>query len=322
MPAFSVRGAEEQAVPNSQLLGRGINLGNALEAPSEGAWGVTLKPEYFQAIKDAGFNSVRIPIRWSAHAAPQAPFTIAPEFFARVDWAIQQALSRNMTVVINVHHFLELYKEPESQQPRLVALWDQIATHYRDFPDHLVFELLNEPFDQLTDERWQAMIPDLLRTVRRTNPNRIIIVGPGSWNRFDHLEHLHLPVDDRHLIATIHYYVPMRFTHQGAPWVDGSDQWKNVTWTGTAGELATLSEDFDKAAAWASENRRPLYLGEFGAYQMADMDSRARWTRAVAREAEKHGFSWAYWEFCALFGAYDTRANAWRPQLLDALMPR
>ena len=30
-------------------LGRGINFGNALDAPSEGAWGMELKAEYFAA---------------------------------------------------------------------------------------------------------------------------------------------------------------------------------------------------------------------------------------------------------------------------------
>jgi aryl-phospho-beta-D-glucosidase BglC (GH1 family) len=64
-PVFS---AEDEA---NRLLGRGINLGNALEAPQEGAWGVTLKSRYFRDIKNAGFNSVRIPISWSTHAGTQ-----------------------------------------------------------------------------------------------------------------------------------------------------------------------------------------------------------------------------------------------------------
>ena len=42
-------------------LGRGVNLGNALDAPNEGEWGVTLKAEYFAKIKQAGFDSVAFP---------------------------------------------------------------------------------------------------------------------------------------------------------------------------------------------------------------------------------------------------------------------
>jgi endoglucanase len=62
-------------------------------------------------------------------------------------------------------------------------------------------------------------------------------------------------------------------------------------------------------------------MGEFGAYQEADMGSRATWTAFVARAAEQRGMSWAYWEFCAGFGAYDATAQSWRQPLLDALMP-
>ena len=72
----------------NKALGRGINLGNALEAPKEGEWGVKLKAEYFTAIKKAGFATVRLPVRWSAHAGKEAPYTIDPKFAERVDWAL------------------------------------------------------------------------------------------------------------------------------------------------------------------------------------------------------------------------------------------
>lgn len=77
-------------------IGRGINLGNALEAPAEGDWGMTLEEEYFVAIKEAGFNSVRIPIRWSTHASETPPYFIEPTFMSRVDWAIDRALANGL----------------------------------------------------------------------------------------------------------------------------------------------------------------------------------------------------------------------------------
>src|SRR5207302_8306148 len=83
----------------NKKLGRGINLGNALEAPKEGAWGVTLKANYFRAIKEAGFASVRLPVRWSAHARADAPYTIDEKFIKRVDWAIDQAIANKLNIV-------------------------------------------------------------------------------------------------------------------------------------------------------------------------------------------------------------------------------
>jgi endoglucanase len=312
--------ADTAIVNANRMLGRGINLGNMLEAPSEGEWGLKLEADYFDRIKKAGFDSVRLPVRWSAHAGKADPFTIEPTFFKRVDWAIDQALARDLTIVVNVHHYDEIFKEPDRHFPRLLALWKQIAARYAKKPDRLFFELLNEPHDKLTDERWNAMVPKLLDAVRATNPRRPVIVGPGGWNNLNHLDKLKLPAKDRRIIVTFHYYSPFEFTHQGANWVRGSARWKGKTWTATAAERAQLGKDFAKAAAWAKKETRPLYLGEFGAYSAADMDSRGRWTAAVVAEAKKHGFSWAYWEFGSGFGAYDPKAKAWRQPLLDALL--
>jgi endoglucanase len=147
-----------------------------------------------------------------------------------------------------------------------------------------------------------------------------VIVGPGQWNGIRALEKLQLPKDDRHLIVTVHFYEPFEFTHQGASWVKGADRWKGRQWTGSPAEQAAIRQQLQKAAAWAKERGLPVFLGEFGAYEAADMESRARWTRFVAREAEKLGFSWAYWEFCSGFGAYDPRADRWRTPLKAALL--
>lgn len=302
-------------------LGRGVNLGNALEAPREGEWGVTLQPEFFEAIQKAGFQSVRVPIRWSAHAALQPPYSIREEFFRRVDWVLDQALARNLAVVIVLHHYEEMAREPDAHAPRLIALWRQIAERYRERPDLVAFELLNEPNRALTDERWNRLVPQLLAAVRQSNPRRVVIVGPANWNHVTHLERLRLP-DDPHLIATFHYYEPFRFTHQGAEWVSGSQAWLGTRWEGTEAEVAAIRRHFDLAAEWGRTHRRPIYLGEFGAYSKAEMPSRVRWTATVAREAERRGFATAYWEFCAGFGVYDLQAKAWREPLLRALLAR
>jgi endoglucanase len=297
-----------------------MNLGNMLEAPREGEWGLTLKADFFAKIKEAGFSTVRIPIRWSAHAKPGAPYTIDAAFFKRVDWAIDQAFARKLVAVINVHHYDEIYREPDRHLPRLLGLWKQIARRYRHRPDRLFFEVLNEPNSKLTDERWQKMVPQILAVIRESNPRRMVIVGPANWNHVDHLDKLRLPAKDRRLIATFHYYSPFAFTHQGADWVPGSKKWLGTTWPATNKDKDALRKDFARAAAWTKKNQRPLFLGEFGAYSAADMAARARWTGAVAREAEKHGISWCYWEFGAGFGAYDLDARTWRKPLLRAML--
>jgi endoglucanase len=304
----------------NKKLGRGINLGNALEAPKEGEWGVTLKAAYFKAIKDAGFQTVRLPVRWSAHAQSEAPYTIDAKFAERVDWALDRAAENKLNLILNVHHYGEMDADPDKHLPRLVGLWEQIAARYKDRPDMVCFELLNEPHDKLTEAKWNAAFPRVLAAVRKTNPTRPVLVGPGQWNSVRALDKLELPRDDRNLILTIHCYDPFEFTHQGASWVKGSDKWKGKKWSGTDAEQAALRKTLDQSAAWAKAHDRPVFLGEFGAFQEADMESRARWTRFMTREAEKRGFAWAYWEFCSGFGAYDPKTDTWREALKAALI--
>lgn len=314
--------ADASAFTGSRRLGRGVNLGNALEAPSEGAWGVTLEAGYFKTIKDGGFDSVRIPINWIAHSQPTAPYTIDPAFFARVDWAIKQALQNKLVVVINMHSFDALMESPVKNQAQFAALWGQIAAHYATAPDDLYFELLNEPNGELSGTNaWNGVLAAALKEVRKSNPKRMVVIGPGGWYSIPNLYDLQLPAADRNIIVTIHYYQPFHFTHQGAEWAAGSQEWMGTTWTGTAEQKSAIDGDFNLAVQWSQLNARPIYLGEFGAYSKAPMDSRHAWTTYIARQAEARGFSWAYWEFCAGFGVFDKVKKAWVEPIYTALIP-
>ncbi len=214
--------------------------------------------------------------------------------------------------MLNVHHYDEIFNDPEKHRARLVALWSQIADRFRDLPPSVCFEILNEPHGKLTPELWNQVYPQALAAIRKSNPNRVVIVGPGEWNAWNQLEKLALPEDDRQIIATFHYYLPFAFTHQGASWAGPSAPPLGRKWTATASERQEIQQHFDAVAAWAKKHRRPVLLGEFGAYEKGDMESRARWTRFVRTEAESRGFSWAYWELASGFGAMDPETDAWR----------
>lgn len=301
----------------NKSLGRGINLGNALDAPNEGEWGLKLEEGFFKIIKDAGFATVRVPVKWSNHAAKDGPYTIDPKFAARVDWVLDQAEKNGLNVVLNVHH----YSEMDANLPRLIGLWTQIAERYKDRPASVVFEMLNEPHDKLVDKKWNDAIPPVLKAIRASNPTRPVIVGGPYWNAIWAMDKLVLP-DDPNLIMTIHFYEPFNFTHQGAHWADAKTKaLSGIKWTGSDAEMKALREKFDKAANWSKTHKRPIFLGEFGAYSKADMESRAKWTAAVVKEAEARGFSWAYWEFASGFGAYNKDKKEWREPLRKALVP-
>lgn len=309
---------EETFAANTRLM-RTVNLGNALDGPSEGAWGLYLKEEYFVDIGEAGFDAVRVPIRWSRYADVYEPYIIQNVIFDRVDWVIAQAFANELAVIINVHHFEAMMQMPEDQSTRLTEIWRQIAEHYQDYPDTLYFEILNEPNEKLVSEIWNQIFPKSLAAIRETNPERYIIIGPDQWNSVDQLETLVLPEDDRRIIGTFHYYKPHEFTHQGASWSSAHDV-KDLPW-GSETDIKALTDDFDKALAWSEREQRPLFIGEFGSFYAAPMDSRVKWTSTVRAEAEKRGFSWAYWDFGTDFAVYNLSAMEWREPVFRALIP-
>jgi endoglucanase len=280
-----------------------------------------LEAKFFSRAAEAGFHSVRIPIRWSAHAQSEAPYRIDESFMQRVEWAVNQARKHKLHAIINIHHYEEIMSDPQGHRERLLGIWEQIASHFQAYPDSLIFELFNEPHDNFTAELWNQYLAQTLAVVRQTNPQRTVMIGLAEWGGIGSLEKLELPEEDNNLIVTFHYYNPFEFTHQGAEWVDNSDDWLGTTWTGTANEKQAVNADFDKVMVWSLLAKRPIHLGEFGAYSKSDMLYRAAWTTFIREAAEARQFSWAYWEFNAGFGIYDPDNDTWRRPLLNALIP-
>lgn len=306
----------------NRRLGQALNLGNALEAPAEGQWGLELQEWHFASIADGGYDSIRVPIRWSVHADQEAPYAIDESFFQRVDWVVDQAQRNNLAVILNMHHYNEFYEDVVGHSDRFNQLWGQIAERYQNEPTTSVFfELLNEPRQSFTHLRWRNVVSEALDVVRQTNPDRMVIVGGINYNTVTELARLRLPEDDPNLIGTFHYYDPFSFTHQGAEWVDGSSPWLGTKWSGSPEQEAAVEAAFGLATDWSERFGRPVLLGEFGSYWKADLDSRAKWTEFVLSQAEQRGFAWSYWEFAAGFGVMDTATRQWVDPLYRAMAP-
>lgn len=309
-------------------LGRGVNLGNALDSPQEGDWGVTLSDTLFDKIKEAGFDSARLTVRWSNHAAATSPYTIDPAFFQRVDFAVDGLLSRGLYVVLDMHHYRQLDGDtldagefPVADavlEDRMVAMWQQIAERYQGRSAKLAFELYNEPHGRQTAAKWNALAARALTAVRASNPERMVVIGPVQWNSASALSGLSLPADS-HLIATIHNYEPFTFTHQGASWATGSSAWLGTVCC-SATQLAQMTAPLDVAAQWSSAQNVPVWVGEFGSYEQAPAASREIYTRTMRDEIERRGMRWAYWEFASGFGIYNPTTGQWKDGLRQALL--
>jgi endoglucanase len=271
-------------------------------------------------LKQAGFDSVRINLHPFSFMNATNHWRLADSWVQTLNWALVNADKQGLMTILDLHEYGAMGKDPAANEAKFLSFWRQMAQWYHLAPSSVVFELLNEPSGKLTPELWNDYLKAGLALIREKDPNRTVIVGPAYWNSIKHLPELELPGDDTNLIATVHYYEPMDFTHQGAPWASRKEK-LGVNWTGTKAELDAIARDFDKAAEWGKEHHRPIFLGEFGTYDKAPMDARARYTAAVARAAEQQGWSWAYWQFDSDFILYDMSREAWVEPIREALIP-
>lgn len=303
-------------------LGRGINMGNAFEAPSETAWGNPWKPEYFRMMRELGFSHVRLPVRWepSDRSSLYDPYTIYPVFLNRIKQVVDSALKNQLHIIINMHHHDALIENPAGQKTRFLSQWKQISEFFSSYTDSLLFEVLNEPNGALTPANWNQYFSEALQVIRQSNPTRTILMGTASWGGLQGISQLQIPQDEN-LILTIHYYNPFRFTHQGAEWSGAEAQtWLGTEYYDTETDRQTIQNEFTEALAFSQSHRIPIHIGEFGAYEKAGLESRVRWTTYLARWFEQQGFSWAYWEFSAGFGIYKPSTGQFITQLADALL--
>lgn len=310
--------ANGQAQPSAFPIRRGVNLGGALEAPSEGEWGYRIQADHLAALADAGFDGVRLPVRWDEYAEGRPNYRIDPAIFARVDEIIGQALARGLKVQLDIHHFWRLENDPRGYAPRVAALWRQIAEHYRNAPPELVFEVLNELHGAYwTPTRTTALYQQSIAAIRASNPERLIVVGPPDWNSINGLDGWTPPID-RRLAVSVHYYGPHEFTHQNAEWLEDPPSFGRA-W-GKSSDVEQVREHIARAADWAQARRLPLQLGEFGVNRRVPVDQRALWLRTVREACEAHAIGWCVWDLATTFEIFDQNRGAFIPELRAALL--
>lgn len=308
---------EADAFEQVKRMGRGVNiLGyDPLWSHPERA---RFHDRHFQRIHDAGFQTVRINLQAFSHM--DASYRLDPEWLKTLDWAVDTALANHLMVILDEHDYVPCGKDAAWCEPRLLAFWRQIAPRFKAAPSSVVFEILNEPNGEITPAVWNKYVSEALAIIRETNPTRTVVIGPAFWNSIRSLNSLELPEDDRNIIVTVHYYLPMEFTHQGARWNKETAALSGVTW-GTDAEKRRVDADFASVQQWSKAHGRPILLGEFGAYDKGEMESRARYTAYVARAAESLGWAWTYWQFDSDFIVWDMKKDDWVQPILRALIP-
>ncbi|MCA6108675.1 glycoside hydrolase family 5 protein [Bradyrhizobium cenepequi] len=309
-------GAEQGAFRDAAGLRRGINV-LGYDGIWEGGQNAPFRLENLTAIQKAGFSHVRI--NFFGFKYMDSENVLDEAVLRRLDTVIEEVLARKLVPILDEHdtNFCQRYISACGE--KLKSFWKQIASRYAGKYPALIFEILNEPGGHMTSAEWNALLNECLGIIRVTNPERTVIVAVLNTDDAP-IGELVLPAGDRKLIVTFHYYAPIRFTHQGAPWSRTFSTIGPLEW-GTAEDEARVVADFTRINLWSQREKRPIYLGEFGVYERAPSASRLRYLSFVARNADRFGWAWAYWQFDHDFAAFDSARQAWNQDVLHALIP-
>lgn len=287
---------------------RCVNLSNFLETPRGEVWGPTLTPAHLDIIAAAGFDTVRLPVRFSDGWDGR----IDPARLTAADTMVRAALARDLQVIVVLHHFEEIMADRTAHAAQFAAIWAELSDHWRGAPEGLIFELLNEPNTRLDTAGAVALFEAVIPVIRADHPDRWLVLEGGDWA--SPREMGTLPRPDARIVHSFHYYAPYEITHQLAPWAANAPL-PARDWSLAKGGAA-VSRDLEQAAR---STGAPILLGEFGVYRGADMATRAGWTGHVRREAERLGMGWCVWGFAADFRIFDADRGQFLPEMARAL---
>ncbi|MDR0986950.1 MAG: glycoside hydrolase family 5 protein [Ruminococcus sp.] len=307
----------------------GWNLGNTLDAYNHDVKGLLSETSWYNpkataslihAVKNAGFNAVRIPITWITHT--DESYTIDKEWFSRVKEVVAYVLDEGMYAIINIHHDGngEEWLRPdtadrEEMYRRFAALWKQIAAEFSGYDKKLLFEGMNEFHVGYNDpsEEWLAITDELnqlfVDTVRATNPDRILIVPSYNTQTAFALK-MKLPRDSAKdaLIVEVHSYDPWSFAGEG-----------KGTW-GTDADKADVDERFDLLVEKFIKKGIPVILGEYGVVTKADSESRLKHIEYTTKAAMDRGIVPFYWDDGGIFEILDRKTEKFDENSLKAIM--
>jgi aryl-phospho-beta-D-glucosidase BglC (GH1 family) len=303
-----------QMTPQEAILKMtcGINIGRHLENSTEGEGKRFVQEYYFEDFKAAGFNFVRIPVQWDQHTGTAAPYTIDPSWLNRVEQVVDWSLKHGLITFINSHHDRWILEDPNyttQEKDRFVAIWTQVAEHFKDKSDSLFFEIANEP-TTLSITQVNTLNSLVIPVIRATNPTRIIIYSGNSYTGVSHMKAAAIPNDD-YIMATFHSYDPWPFAGEGVG-----------TW-GTTSEINAVKVRMADAASWSSSNNIPVILGEFGTVGKCDATSRMKWFYTYLEEARRKNIAPAVWTDFGDFGVYYINSNPaskWNTVIKDIIV--
>ncbi|MBQ9943716.1 MAG: glycoside hydrolase family 5 protein [Clostridia bacterium] len=340
---------DSEALQFVQDMKIGWNLGNTFDATfwdgynqnelyiEKGWCGVYTTKEMIQAVHDAGFNTIRIPVSWHDHMNKDT-FAVSEVWLNRVQEVVDWAIELDMYVILNSHHdMVKGYCYPssaeyENSEKFMRVLWSTLAERFKDYDNHLIFESMNEPRLVGTNYEWgynkiwpdcidsaecinklNQVFVDVVRASGGNNADRYLMV-PGYAANPDNVigDWFKMPEDtaDNKIIISVHAYTPYNFAL-----AEGGKTTFDNTLSGDVVEIPTfMNKLYKKYIA----NGIPVVIGEFGARNKGgNLQDRVNFAAYYVAAASARGITCVWWDnngFTGngeLFGIFNRQKMQW-----------
>ncbi len=311
----------------------GWNLGNSLDSTNDNltmdsspkkfamAWG-NPEPtkELIEAVKNGGFNTIRIPTTWYQHLyldESTNTYKIDTKWLAYVKQFVDYAYDMDMFVILNVHHenWVNVAKFTDETyndaSKKLNDIWSCLAETFKDYDQHLVFEGMNEPREtnNPSNSEWgdgdanswnyinrlNKVFVDAVRGQGSSYNKERLLMLPGyhAGNSVSTVRAIEIPENSGNVALSVHAYNPYFFC------MDTSNM-ANHTYPGASGygsdyktELQTMFNSYKSIIA---EKNVPIVMGEFSASDFNNTESRINWAKDYLSMAKDAGIPCVLWD--------------------------
>ena len=349
----------EESATNDFRIKRGTNLSHWLSQSEERgeARRTHIQEDDFARLDSLGFDFVRIPIDevqfWDEEGNK------LPEAWQMLTQALDWSVKHHLRAIVDLHiirsHYFNAVNEgqenantlftSEKAQQDLINLWYQLSEALKGYSnDSVAYEFMNEPVAP-EHEQWNQLVAKVHAALRKVEPKRTLVIGSNLWQGYQTIKYLRVPVNDKNIVLSFHYYNPMILTHYGAWWTPIGKYKGKVNYPGILVSkedfeaapdslkpelepyltqeynIDKIRADFKDAIEAAKKYNLQLFCGEWGVYEPVDRNLAYAWTKDMLKVFDEFNIAWTTWCYDADFGFWDQKKHDFKDKpLVDLLM--
>lgn len=278
-------------------------------------------------IANMGFDHIRLPIdeeqMWDENGNRH------DEAFQLMENCIEWCKENNLRIIVDLHvlrsHHFNAEEKPlwtdVAEQNKFFDLWRDLSKSLNRFPNSLVaYELMNEPVAD-DHESWNNLLTKAFDAIRELEKERTIVIGSNRWQSVETFDVLKVPINDKNILLSFHFYKPFLLSHYAAEWTSLKNYNGPIHYPGTIltkeeseilpNEIKAVVQEwidvkFSKDilfAMWqkpiqkAKELGLPLYCGEFGIISNAPEKESLVWYQDMIQLFSETGIGYANWNY-------------------------